>query len=61
MADLLLDIEQLRSAIIGPAAALDMQGAAREKALLEAKFTIGSIVIASPRDASDAWRYRHHM
>lgn len=45
MADLVLDIEQSRSAVINAAAALEMQGAAREKALSAAKFTIGRVGI----------------
>lgn len=43
MANLLLEIEQSRSAVINAAAALEMQGAVRERALSAAKLTIGRI------------------
>ena len=45
MADLLLEIEQARSAVINAAAALDegIDGVARERALSAAKFSIGRI------------------
>ncbi|UVS97158.1 acyl-CoA dehydrogenase family protein [Burkholderia glumae] len=41
MADLLLEIEQARSAVINAAAALELPRAARERALSAAKYTIG--------------------
>lgn len=41
MADLLLEIEQARSAVINAAAALDADRVTRERALSAAKFTIG--------------------
>jgi hypothetical protein len=43
MADLLLEIEQARSAVINAAAALEQPRVAREKALSAAKYTIGRI------------------
>ncbi|MET1114892.1 MAG: acyl-CoA dehydrogenase family protein [Comamonas sp.] len=43
MADLLLEIEQSRSAVINAAAALDADRSTRERALSAAKFTIGRI------------------
>jgi alkylation response protein AidB-like acyl-CoA dehydrogenase len=43
MADLLLEIEQARSAVINAAAALDAPRAERERALSAAKYTIGRI------------------
>lgn len=43
MADMLLEIEQSRSAVINAALALEMPGIAREKALSAAKFTIGRV------------------
>jgi len=43
MADLLLEIEQVRSAVINAAAALGQPRLAREKALSAAKYTIGRI------------------
>ena len=43
MADLLLDIEQARSAVINAAAALEGEYLAREKALSAAKMSIGAI------------------
>jgi alkylation response protein AidB-like acyl-CoA dehydrogenase len=43
MADLLLEIEQARSALINAAAALDAERRTRERALSAAKFTIGRI------------------
>ncbi|KDB52694.1 isovaleryl-CoA dehydrogenase [Sphaerotilus natans subsp. natans DSM 6575] len=44
MADLLLEVEQARSAVINAAAAVDEpEGLAREKALSAAKFTVGRI------------------
>ena len=43
MADLLLEIEQARSAVINAAAALDAGRIARERALSAAKFSIGRI------------------
>ena len=43
MADLLLEIEQSRSAVINAAAALDSDRVTRERALSAAKFTIGRI------------------
>ena len=41
MADLLVEIEQARSAVINAAAALDADRVTRERALSAAKFTIG--------------------
>lgn len=43
MADLLLEIEQSRSAVINAAAALDAERVPRERALSAAKYTIGRI------------------
>ncbi len=43
MADLLLEIEQARSAVINAAAAIDADRVTRERALSAAKFTIGRI------------------
>lgn len=43
MADLLLEVEQSRSAVINAAAAMDDDRVARERALSAAKFTIGRI------------------
>ena len=43
MADLLVEIEQARSAVINAAAALDAQRIMRERALSAAKFSIGRI------------------
>ncbi len=43
MAEMLLEIEQARSAVINAAASVDMPGVARERALSAAKFTIGQI------------------
>lgn len=44
MADLLLEVEQMRSAVINAADAIDnAEGVAREKALSAAKFTAGSV------------------
>ena len=43
MADLALDIEQARSALINAAAALEQGGAARDKAISAAKYTIGRV------------------
>ena len=43
MADLLLEIEQARSAVINAAAALGTGGVARERALSAAKYSIGRI------------------
>jgi len=43
MADLLLEIEQSRSAVINAAAALDADRVTRERALSAAKYTIGRI------------------
>ena len=43
MADLLLEVEQARSAVINAAAAMDGERGARERALSAAKFTIGRI------------------
>ncbi|WP_322053455.1 acyl-CoA dehydrogenase family protein [Paraburkholderia bannensis] len=43
MADLLLDIEQARSAVINAAAAVDAPRVQRERALSAAKYTIGHI------------------
>ncbi|WP_321881324.1 acyl-CoA dehydrogenase family protein [Paraburkholderia bannensis] len=43
MADLLLDIEQARSAVINAAAAVDAPRVQRERALSAAKYTIGQI------------------
>lgn len=43
MADLLLEVEQARSAVINAAAAMDGERLARERALSAAKFTIGRI------------------
>jgi alkylation response protein AidB-like acyl-CoA dehydrogenase len=41
MAELLIEIEQARSAVINAAAALDLERPARERALSAAKYTIG--------------------
>ena len=41
MADLLIDIEQARSAVINAAAALELDRTARERAISAAKYTIG--------------------
>lgn len=43
MADLLLEVEQSRSAVINAAAAMDAERPVRERALSAAKFTIGRI------------------
>ena len=43
MADLLLEVEQSRSAVINAAAAMDADRVVRERALSAAKFTIGRI------------------
>ncbi|WP_372658961.1 acyl-CoA dehydrogenase [Hydrogenophaga sp.] len=43
MADLLLEVEQARSAAINAAAALDGERGARERALSGAKFTVGRV------------------
>ena len=43
MADLLLEVEQARSAVINAAAAMDSDRGTREKALSAAKYTIGRI------------------
>jgi hypothetical protein len=43
MADLLLEVEQARSAVINAAAALSEGRVARERALSAAKYTIGRI------------------
>lgn len=43
MADLLVEIEQARSAVINAAAALDAERVTRERALSAAKFTIGRV------------------
>ncbi|MFX7816647.1 acyl-CoA dehydrogenase family protein, partial [Acinetobacter baumannii] len=43
MADLLLEVEQARSAVINAAAALDADRLTRERALSAAKFSIGRI------------------
>lgn len=43
MAEMLLEIEQARSAVINAAAVVDQTGPARERALSAAKFTIGQI------------------
>ncbi|MEO6320159.1 MAG: acyl-CoA dehydrogenase family protein, partial [Polaromonas sp.] len=43
MADLLLEIEQARSAVINAAAAIDADRLTRERALSAAKFSIGRI------------------
>jgi len=43
MADLLLEIEQARSAVVNAAAALDSDRVTRERALSAAKFTIGRV------------------
>ena len=45
MADLLLEIEQARSAVINAAATVDAERSTRERALSAAKFTIGRIGI----------------
>ncbi len=45
MADLLLEMEQARSAVINAAAALDADRITRERALSAAKFTIGRVGI----------------
>lgn len=43
MADLLLEVEQSRSAVINAAAAMDAERVVRERALSAAKFTVGRI------------------
>uniref|UniRef100_UPI002589384D acyl-CoA dehydrogenase family protein n=1 Tax=Diaphorobacter sp. TaxID=1934310 RepID=UPI002589384D len=44
MADLLLEVEQARSAVINAADAIDnAQGAARDRALSAAKYTVGYV------------------
>jgi alkylation response protein AidB-like acyl-CoA dehydrogenase len=43
MADLALEIEQARSALINAAAALEQEGIARDKAVSAAKYTIGRV------------------
>lgn len=43
MADVALEIEQARSAVINAAAALEQGGAARDKAVSAAKYTIGRV------------------
>jgi hypothetical protein len=43
MADLLVEIEQARSAVINAAAALDGERVTRERALSAAKFTVGRV------------------
>lgn len=43
MADMALEIEQARSALINAAAVLEQNGAVREKALSAAKYTIGRV------------------
>jgi alkylation response protein AidB-like acyl-CoA dehydrogenase len=43
MADLLLEVEQARSAVINAAAALDGDRATRERALSAAKYTVGRV------------------
>jgi alkylation response protein AidB-like acyl-CoA dehydrogenase len=43
MAELLLEVEQARSAVINAAALVDETGPARERALSAAKFTIGQV------------------
>jgi len=45
MADVLMEIEQARSAVINAAAALKQSGAMREQALSAAKYTVGHIGI----------------
>lgn len=43
MAEMLLEIEQARSAVINAAAQIDQTGTARERAISAAKFTIGQV------------------
>jgi alkylation response protein AidB-like acyl-CoA dehydrogenase len=63
MADLLLEIEQARSAVINAAAAIDdADRATRERALSAAKASIGRIGRAGGRrEHPDAWRHRHDL
>jgi alkylation response protein AidB-like acyl-CoA dehydrogenase len=51
MADLAIDLEQSRSAVINAAAALDAPRLARERALSAAKYTIGQIASRLSREA----------
>lgn len=51
MADLAIDIEQVRSAVINAAAALDASRAARERALSAAKHTAGQVGARLAREA----------
>jgi alkylation response protein AidB-like acyl-CoA dehydrogenase len=51
MADLAIDIEQTRSAVINAAAALDGPRLARERALSAAKYTVGRVGSRLSREA----------
>ena len=51
MADLAIDLEQTRSAVINAAAALDAPRAARERALSAAKHTVGHVGARLSREA----------
>lgn len=51
MADLAIDIEQTRSAVINAAAALDGPRLARERALSAAKYTVGQVGARLSREA----------
>lgn len=51
MADLAIDLEQARSAVINAAAALDSGRVARERALSAAKYTVGQIGTRLAREA----------
>lgn len=51
MADLAIDLEQTRSAIINAAAALDAPRLARERALSAAKYTVGQVGTRLSREA----------
>jgi len=51
MADLAIDIEQARSAVINAAAALDSEADARASALSAAKFTVGQVGTRLAREA----------
>jgi hypothetical protein len=62
MADLLVEIEQARSAVINAAAALDADRVTRERALSAAKFTIGRIGTLRGRGMHPvARRHRHDL
>ncbi|HEX7685485.1 MAG TPA: acyl-CoA dehydrogenase [Trinickia sp.] len=51
MADLAIDLEQTRSAVINAAAALDAPRLARERALSAAKYTVGQVGARLSREA----------